>query len=488
MKRLLSVVLCLIVCHLALLAQQDARQPSVTKISLPEPAYIGMPIWMEVVSATGYKIHYPSSTTPNDFYCNQVEVKQNGRLLPAVTGSPAAGRAGGACGWLGMAGIAESKLPIHLQYLLTEPGTYMVRFTRREYRREKRGEQIGEQSDWLPMHLRVAPTGTVEQWLTGELAALPVTPGRLLGDALPSLLASRDPRVLRLMIDTSYNPDPLVAAYAANSLELFDPMKVRPMLLSVLHGRGPNDALGYLFGSRGNIIVPIAAQIVAVSLPYLHSSNPTEVEGAVHVLSILRDPYYGLPPETLAQIASALQADIDLIVSQSNEKAAWWVANFLGATRPPNGRELLWKLIDAGLAEEQTLICVAWYKNPSDLPRLTAIVKQDNPTDPHGRSHSGIVMHFGSEYGDIARPYLRDLLATSQQTWVRTAAAKDLVQMNDPAGWEFFIGVIHQRPFYRDEMVQWLGDNFPAIRGADDPAIVTFLESRLSTTTGPEHL
>ena len=120
------------------------------------------------------------------------------------------------------------------------------------------------------------------------------------------------------MIDTSYNPDPLVAAYAANSLELFDPMEVRPMLLSVLHGRGPNDALGYLFGSRGNIIVPIAAHIVAVSLPYLHSSNPTEVEGAVHVLSILRDPYYRLPPETLAQIASALQADIDLIVSQSN--------------------------------------------------------------------------------------------------------------------------------------------------------------------------
>ena len=194
---------------------------------------------MQVVSATGYKIRYPSSTTPNDFDCNQVEVKQNGRLLPAVTGFPAAGRSGGTCGGLGEEGIAESKLPIHLQYLLTEPGTYMVRFTRREYRREKRGEQIVEQSDWLPMHFRVAPPRTVEQWLTGELAALPVTPGRLLGDALPSLLASRDPRVLRLMIDTSYNPDPLVAAYAANSLELFDPMQVRPVLLSVLHGEGP---------------------------------------------------------------------------------------------------------------------------------------------------------------------------------------------------------------------------------------------------------
>ncbi len=487
MRRLLSIVLCVIVCHLAVLAQQRTPQVPVAKISLPEPAYIGMPIWMQIVSATGYKIRYPSSTTPNDFYCNQVEVKQNGRLLPAVTGFPAAGRAGPACGWLGMAGIAESKLPIHLQYLLTEPGTYMVRFTRREYRREKRGEQIAEQSDWLPMHLRVAPPGTVEQWLTGALVGVPESPGRLLGDALPSLLASRDPRVLRLMIDASYNPDPLVAAYAANSLELFDPAQVRPVLLSALHGRGPNDALGYLFGSRGNIIVPIVAQIVAASLPYLHSSNPTEVEGAVHVLSLLRDPYYRLPPETLAQIAGALQADIDFIISKNNEKAAWWVANLLGATRPPNGHALLWKLIDAGLTTEQSLICVTWFHDPSDLPRITVIVKQNSPSDPHGYSHSGVVEHMQTEYGAAARPYLRDILTSSQQTWVRTAAAKGLVQMNDQAGWEFFIDVIHQRPFYRDEMVQWLGDNFPAIRSADDPAIVTFLESRLATATGPQH-
>ncbi len=285
MGRLLSVVLCVIVCHLAVLAQQHAPQVPVAKISLPEPAYIGMPIWMQVVSATGYKIHYPSSTTPNDFYCNQVELKQNGHLLLPLIGQPAAGRAGGACGGLGMAGIAESKLPIHLQYPLTEPGTDMVRFTRRELRPEKRGEQIAEQSGWIPMHVQIAPPGTVEQWLTGALAGLPESPGRLLEDALPSLLASHDASVLRLMIDTSYNPGPLVAAYAANSLELFDAEQVRPTLLSALQERGPNDALGYLFASRGNIVLPIAEQIVAASMPYLRSAVPTEVEGAVHVLS-----------------------------------------------------------------------------------------------------------------------------------------------------------------------------------------------------------
>src|SRR5215471_15786773 len=51
------------------------------RISLPEPAYVGMPIWMQVESATNRLARYPSSTTPNDFYCNDVEVKRDGRLV-----------------------------------------------------------------------------------------------------------------------------------------------------------------------------------------------------------------------------------------------------------------------------------------------------------------------------------------------------------------------------------------------------------------------
>ena len=57
--------------------------------------------------------------------------------------------------------------------------------------------------------------------------------------------------------------------------------------------------------------------------------------------------------------------------------------------------------------------------------------------------------------------------------------------MNDRGGWEFFIGVINDRPFYRGEMVQWLGDIFPALRGADDPTILSYLNSRLAGSLTP---
>jgi len=82
-------------CGLFAMGEQNA--PPDTKISLPDPAYIGLPIWMHIVSPTGYKSHYPSSAIPNDFYCNQVEVKQAGLLLPATDWFP-----GRREGWSGL--------------------------------------------------------------------------------------------------------------------------------------------------------------------------------------------------------------------------------------------------------------------------------------------------------------------------------------------------------------------------------------------------
>ena len=468
----------------ALPAQQKQSQVPVSKIVLPDPAYIGLPIWIQIQSPENYPVHYPSSTTPNDFYCSKVEVKRNGVTVPPVVGFPAAGRAGAACGWLGVAGTAAGKLPLHLQYPLTEPGTYLVRFTRYQYGRPLKME-IGEQSDWVPMHVLHAPPEMVEAWLRSTLRQMPDTPGALLGDSLPSLLVSRDPRVLRLMIETSYNPNDAVARYAANSLKLFDPEQVRPVLVSALRQRGPNEALGYLFASSGSLVKPIVPEILRTSLSRLHSTNTVEAASAVQVLRLLCEPYFGLSAADLSQISQSLQAEVDVVIAQRNENAAWTLAQFLGSRRPPAGRAMLWKMIDADLATEQSMICVTWYQDKSDLPRLTAILQQKKPSDPYGYEHAGVTNDLQTQYGVDARPYLRELLASSNQTWVRTAAAKGLVQLNDRPGWEFFVGVMNDRPFYRGEMVQWLGDLFPALRGADDATILSYLDSRLASSSTP---
>jgi len=480
MRRIAFLFWLTVTCAFPAPRQQSTPDIGIAEISLPNPAYIGMPIWMTVESAPGFKIHYPSSTTPNDFSCNQIQVRQGGHLLRPRLGFPSQG-SGPACGWLSVADIADSKIPIHLQYTVPKPGTYLVRLRRREYPPRM---EIAAQSDWVPLVVRTAPPGLLERWLRSELAMVHgASPGRLLGDVLPSLLASHDPRVLRTMIDTSYDGNSAVAEYAANSLQLFDAEAVRIQLLTVVRQRGPNDALGYLFSSDADLVQPIAPQIAQASLPYLRSREPSEVEAAFHVLMNLRDPHLGLSADSVGRIEGALRGDVDFIIAQRNEKAGWWTANFLGQTRPARGREALWKLVGAGLATEQSLSCITWFRNPADLPRLTSIAKQYDSSDPYGYKHSSFIEELGTEYGTIARPYLRDILASSKQVWVRIEAAKALVLMNDRAGWEFFAGVLKQGPFYRDEMVQWLRNSFPTIRKADDVEILHFLESRATSAT-----
>jgi hypothetical protein len=52
--------------------------------------------------------------------------------------------------------------------------------------------------------------------------------------------------------------------------------------------------------------------------------------------------------------------------------------------------------------------------------------------------------------------------------------------MNYRVGWQFFIQVVNERPFYIDEMVRWLKDQFPSMRDASDAELLRFLQSRAS--------
>jgi len=454
-----------------------------TRISLPEPAYVGMPMWMQVESATNQVVRYPSSTTPNDFYCNDVEVKRDGQLIPPLKGFPPGGRTGPACGSLAIEGIAEGRLPIHLQYPLHEPGDYLVRFTRHDYR-----GGIAEQSAWTPLHVRSAKPETIQSWLVSELESSTAPPAKLLEDVFPSLLASRDDRVLRLMIQNTYRtctgkewwwcPEFAVASYAAESLRLFNNEARKRELLRVIGKHGPSDAIAYALNPSDDS--SIARQIVAATLPRLTVGSSAQVAAALHTLQILRDPHFGLPADTLARISNQIQASVDFVVAQKNQQAAQWISQSLSTMGSGKALQSLWKLVDARLATEQALICITWLRDPADLPRLAAIVKQKDPSDPPGYdSHAAVVSAMRTGYGERARPYLREILASSRETWVLTSAAQALVELDDQAGWQFFLDVVHQRPFYHDEMMRWLWDRFPSIRGANDDAVKAFLESKL---------
>ncbi len=292
------------------------------------------------------------------------------------------------------------------------------------------------------------------------------------------LLASRRRRVLQVTSQATYNHDQVVSMYASNALRLFDPSMVRNEMVTSIRKRGPNEAIGYAFSSYASVLAPIAEEVAHLSVEYLRSGTPEQVSAAVHLLCVLREKPYGLRTATLNKVNNYLGASLDRIVEQKNEAAALWLAQFLSRSKSPSSGYSLWGLVDAHLATEESLICITWLRNPSDLPKLVAIVETNDPSDPYGYQHEAVVGNLFTGYGDIVRPYLREILDKSKQVWVRVSAAKELALMNDSAGNQFFISTLQQHPFYHDEMLRWLRDTFPSIHDVDETKVLTFLEDR----------
>lgn len=484
----------------ALLAGLEALAQTLTtdteaigvRISITSPAYSGMPIWVSVDTPNPNKIHYPSSTAPSDFGCNTLEVKHGSTLLtPGVHPKPA-GVNGAVCGWVSAPDSPESRLPLHIQYPLKEPGTYLVRYTRYGFRFQK-GHSVTpilEQSDWTPLVLRTPPRSVSREWLSALLANQARSPGMLVGDALPSLLATRNRQVFRAMLQAMSNSNEIVSLYASNTIPMFESAIVQHELSTTVRREGPSEGIAYAFSSYGKILAPVADHVANFSLKYLHSEKPTEVAVAVHILYVLQQPYYyqvryGLNPRTLQRIDSSLLESTDRVVAQKDEKAALWLARYLGVSKSATARVALWKLVNAQLATEQSLICLGWRHDASDLSKIVAIVETYDPNDPYGYQHSGVVNNLTQVYGDSARPYFREILSKSKQVWVRVAAAKELALMGDAAGYQFFIETLEEHPFYRDEMVRWLQQRFPMMPTADEAGMFRFLELQASEKITP---
>ena len=235
---------------------------------------------------------------------------------------------------------------------------HLVRYTRYGIRVEN-GHIVRpdlEQSDWTPLIVEVAPRGAVEKWRSSLLSDLPTSPGILVGEGFPSLLANRDRSVFQAMLQATYNHDEVVSMYASNSTPMFDPEMVRDETVTTIRSDGPNDAIAYAFSSYRSVFAPIADEVANLSLDYLRSDTPEQVAAAVHLLYVLRDPFYGLSNATLNKVNTSLDADVDRIVEQKNENAASWLAQFLSTSKSQAARASLWKLADAHLATEQTLI------------------------------------------------------------------------------------------------------------------------------------
>ena len=115
-------------------------------LTLDEPAYVHMPVWIDVDPPSPYVVSYPCGFWPWNFPGYEFEVLRKGQPLAPLPQPPRP--------FIGTAPLDRcegptyrGRLPLHLLYRFEEPGTYSVRFTAK-----KSGKTL-YQSDWTDIQI-----------------------------------------------------------------------------------------------------------------------------------------------------------------------------------------------------------------------------------------------------------------------------------------------------------------------------------------------
>lgn len=435
-------------------------------LSLDQPAHVGGPVWIHVQppSFPPYgDFQYPLDVDPADFGCNEVEVRRDGTPLPRIPMQPGAHiRMGLTCGNIGIPGHEirhKNRLPLHLQYRFDQPGVYEVRYTRRVP-----GDVTPAfQTAWTRIEILPAQPGAP--------VAPPQDPAEAISDYLPGILGFPDAAHLALLTDYLYHPSDTVRQYTSMGLAYWPDDQVNRRLTELLHTRGPSDVV-----VERTFRTPGAVDFI---LPHLQSDNSVLLRGSITGVTrmLFADPPL-LSSVARARAEDALIAAAGNVLRDGDPQTGNNYASALGGVHDPRAGDLLWAFVNRNVLVEQSLIAITWLKNPADLPRLATLLEAPAKGDPKQGTYSSLPYAIHRAYGDAALPVLESAIQKSGYVWVQTDCARELVQAGRKSGFAFIAQAIEQNKFYRREMVQFIEDRFPELKGADDTRVLAFLKSR----------
>ncbi len=432
-----------------------------TLLTVEGEARVGAPLWIHVEMPFGWgaMVQYPVRIPPANFGCSEFEVRRNGAMLPRIPWRPPAGgisMSGNPCGNIGVEGRTiqhTGRLPLHLQYRFTEPGIYEVRYSYRRVDYGAGGTQTIARTAWTP--IRVLPRAA------GRRATRPAPEDAadLLSDYLPNMLGFSDAAGLDAVVACLYHANQAVRQIASMALGFWPKDEVDARMDRELAVRGPNEATIDGTLARHPEMLPLV-------LPYLKSDNQALLRAAIFGVSRSH-------PNAAAQTAlmeSALIAAAEHVIRAADSQTVIYYAAALGTLRDPRAGTLLWDLVRRNVARGQAVTAISWRKDPRDLPPLAALLES---TDL-----SGLAYALRNSYGDLAIPYLESALKKSEHAWVRTACARELILAGRPSGLAFVAQAIEEKKLYAREMIQFVQERFPQLRGATDEAVLTFLRAR----------
>jgi hypothetical protein len=454
-------------------------------LSLESPARIGMPIWLKL-NMPYYResgIRYPFMILPASFGCYAVEVRREGVLLPRFTdfGKQAFGGmaiSGPLCGSIGFSSVPHFKgrLPLHLQYRFNQPGTYEVRVS---MGRQFGNEPTSEVVPWTKVEILPADNAARKRWLADKVAHAPTDAADLVSDFLPSILGYTDGDTLQILHPYLYHPDSTVREYAMYGLTYWPDSEVGPKVWEWMRAQGPSEAAVRYFLHLKNFAAAHTRELAELSIPYLQSNSPVLVYGALYALSsTVLPPDSAVSPNLRTSAGDAMVRAASHIIPIDPENTNQFISD-LGQLQDERSHQLLWDIVNRhGAGFEQALIALTWRKSPPDLPKLAELAIQPAKGNESDHDFTSLPYALHNAFGDAAIPYLDTMLARSEYPRVRIEAARELVLAGRPEGFAFFASSIANSTVNRKNFEQFLRDQFPELRNADDASILKFVQAR----------
>jgi hypothetical protein len=438
-------------------------------VSLKNPAYVGLPVWVEIQFPSyqrNRQINYPLNTLPADFKCHRLELRHNGVLVPQSMAVARQASAGGPTSGLYCGSVARSsepafmrRLPLHLQYQFDKPGKYEVRYTELKPKWPSLEQELASQSEWTPIEILPSTPASRARWFANFTAHPPTDAGTLTSDFLPSIMAVTTAQSLRIVQEYLYHPDRVVRMFAMAGLSYWPQDQARDSVLALVRARGPSEeALWYLRTVKA--LAPVRNELLEQSLPLLQAGSIVQLSG---VFALIREPVDAV---MRARLDTALISARDHTAALGDPQTAGNYASALYAVEDPRVHDLLWELIDSNVAREQAAIVVAWRHDPADLPRLAKL-----------NDIFGLPYQLRKEYGEAATPYLIALMNTATPQ-VRVQSARELMLAGNKTAFAFTVDAIENNKPWKRELIPFIRESFPGMRGADDSAILQFAKSR----------
>ena len=227
-------------------------------------AYVEMPIWVHITfprdrDIDNANLRYPFIENPRFAWGHDFEVMQDGQRLPERE-DPDGGAVtlnmpgGGSCA---PPSSPTGRLPLHIFYRFTRPGHYRVRYVQHEQMwtgsytglRTPGGaakpDKLLLTSEWIEVEVKPFTLAQRRAWQRERLAHPPGDVGLLVGDYLPSLLASPDAEVLPAFLNALYHKDSQVQSFAMGSLCYFGKDTLTRELPKLIKEHGPTPLLAY---------------------------------------------------------------------------------------------------------------------------------------------------------------------------------------------------------------------------------------------------